>query len=237
MGNLNRGPLHVLVNSVDQTVFGVYTTLEGEKVLVHKPTGISIPGKTSSSDPYNVNVAFGSTVDAVKEIALFSLVAPYPADTHNYEVILNLTRVGRRQGGIDSHRRESKAYSHRIIQLGAVSGTEINDDDKLAAIKGIVMLCNNDPMRSANLGMTYVVENDDYSDATTVKITLQDGTEYTVSTSGGTGTVTNSLAYAINNTPGLKDYVKAYGSTKSINDNERVIIDFCQIISNNFNSH
>lgn len=226
MGNLNRAPRHILVNTVDQTIFGAYKDENGLPYLVHKPLGLYIPGRISSTvDPCNIDVQFGSTVDNVKEVALFSLDAPYPADTHNYSFILNMTRIGRRQGGIDSHRRESKAYGTSIVALGAASGTQINDDDKLKAVKDIVTLVNNDPGRFVNAGMTWVIKNEDYSDATTIKITLQNGTEYTVATSGGTGTTDTSLAYAINNTLGLKDYVKAYGATVASADNQYLIIE------------
>jgi hypothetical protein len=217
MGNLNRHARHILVNTVDQTVFGAYKDENGIKYLVHKPTGTYIPGPKTSA---NLQVAFGSTIDNVKEVALFDLVAPYPSNTENYEFIFNMTRLGRRQGGIDSHRREARAYNYTIPALGAVSGGEVNDADKLTALKGIITLINNDPRRFADAGMTWVVNEITHSSGATVVITLQDGTEYTVTASS-----TNGLAAAINITPTLNTYVKAYGPSVTAANNTKLIIE------------
>jgi hypothetical protein len=225
MGNLNRAPRHILVNTVDQTIFGAYKDENGIPYLVHKPLGLYIPGRISNTvDPCNIDVQFGSTVDNVKEVALLRLDAPYPADPHNYSFILNMTRIGRRQGGIDSHRRESKSYDSTILNLVAGT-TQIADDDKLIAAKEIVTLVNNDPHRFVNAGMTWVIKNEDFDDASSILIRLQDGTEYTIAIAGTTGATSTSLAYAINNTTTLKDYVKAYGATVASANDQYTIIE------------
>lgn len=222
MGNLVRGSKKILVNTCNASIFGVYQDADGVNVLVHKPTGIHIPGlDTADVNRYNRKIAFGTTYAGVKGSILLDLFAPYPSDTENYPVILNLQRIGKRQGGIDSWRSEARPYAWTLPSLGAVSSGEINSTDKMTAMKEIVTQINNDRERFADAGMVFVVENDDYDDATVIKITLQNGVEYTITTA----TTLWSLASVINNTTGLKDYVKAYGATKSAANNERVIIE------------
>ena len=222
MGNLNRGSKKILVNTCNASIFGVYQTAEGVNVLVHKPTGIHIPGlDTADVNRYNRKIAFGTSYAGVKGSILLDLFAPYPSDTENYPVILNLQRIGKRQGGIDSWRSEARPYAWTLPSLGAVSSGEINSTDKMTALKEIVTQVNNDPERFADAGMVWVVENDDYDDASVLKITLQNGVEYTITTA----TTLYSLASVINNTNGLKDYVKAYGATKSSADNQRTVIE------------
>lgn len=216
MGNLNRGPRHILVDEVNANNFGVYKTQKGDNVLSYKPAGILIPKGTKT----NVQFAFGCTEDGNKETMLLDLNAPYPCEACDFDVTLNLRRQGKRQGGIDSHRNEAKAYSHRIASLAAASGTELADADKQAAMKAIVMQINHDRERFVNAGMFWVIEDDDYNGASTVTITLQNGVSYTVTTVS-----TGGLAAAINGTTGLSDYVTAYGPTTGAVDNERVIIE------------
>lgn len=222
MGNLNRGANRILVNTCNASIFGVYRTSAGVNVLVHKPTGIAIPGlDTADVNKFNRQINFGCSYAGNKEVMLLDMVAPYPASTSNYSAALNLRRDGRKQGWVDSHRVESRVYGYVVPALAAASGTELASADKLTIIKSIVEQINNDSDRFVNAGMTWVVSQDTYNSAATVIITFQNGTAYTVTTS-----TTDGLAAAINTTSGLNTYVKAYGPTTNHDAaNIRVVIE------------
>jgi hypothetical protein len=208
MGNLNRGPRKFLVNSLDQTKFGMYTNTAGTRILVDKENGLAIPYATT------VDVVAGYGKSENLETIVLNLFAPYPSETVDWLVELNLTAVPRKsEGGYTNHRELPRLYSGKVDSLNIASGTEVALADKLLALKDIVKYCNHDELRFANAGMIYVVKNKNSTTASTITITLEDGSIYTVTTVGAT----DSLASVINANTNLNPYMTAYAPTASNN--------------------
>lgn len=208
MGNLNRGPQKFLVNSLDQTKFGMYTNTAGTRILVDKANGLAIPYTAT------VDVVAGYGKSENLETIVLNLFAPYPSETVDWLVELNLTSVPRKStGGYTQHREVSKLYSGTVDSLNIAAGVEVSLADKLLALKDIVKYINHDELRFANAGMIYVIDNLNSTTASTVTITLEDGSQHVITTAG----TTDSLAADINANTSLNPYMTAYAPTVSNN--------------------
>lgn len=217
MGNLVRGSEKILVNSVDQTIFGAFIrSADSVRMLVHKPTGIHIPGTAASM---SVKCGFGQ--EEVLETMLVNLYAPYPCETCNYVAVMNMEAIPFKNGRIETHREEYRAYTAKVDSLGIASGVEIATADKLSIYRQLVPNINADKYRFADAGMVWVVTDEDSDDASTLVITLQDGTQHTISADE-----TTSLATVINANTSLNPYMKAYTpSVTNSNDDYTCIIE------------
>ncbi len=211
MGNLNRAPRKFLVNSLDQTKFGMYTDADGNEHFVDKENGIDISDSTAIGAP-EVMVGYGEP-ENLETIAL-RLYAPYPADTVDWLCELNLTGVpNKSKGGYVNHEELSRVYSGKVDSLDSSSTAEVTLADKLIAIEDIVKGINHDELRIANAGMAYIVKNLDSTSASTLTITLEDGSTHTVTSTGATG----SLSATINADANLNTLMVAYAPLVSNN--------------------
>lgn len=217
MGNLVRGSEKILVNSVDQTIFGAFIrSADSVRMLVHKPTGIHIPGTAST-----MSVKCGYGQEEVLETMLLNLYAPYPCETCNYVSVMNMQSVPFKNGRVETHREEYRPYTAKVDSLSIASGTEIADADKLSIYRQLVPNINADKYRFVDAGMVWVVTNEDSDDASTLTITLQDGTEHLI-----TVAATDSIATVVNANTSLNPYIKAYTpSVTNSNDGYTCIIE------------
>ena len=218
MANLNRPAHKFLVNSLDQTKFGMYTDSGSIEHFVDKVNGIDIPNDGEMVDPVVV-VGYGEPENL--ETMVLKLFAPYPSDTVDWICELNLTAVpNKAKGGTKNHEELSRSYSGKVDSLNAASGVEITMADKLLAIKDIVKYINHDEQRFVNAGMAYVFHNLNSTSASTIAITLEDGSEHTITSTGATG----SLAATLNANTDVNPYMTAYSPSASNNANGDITI-------------
>jgi hypothetical protein len=208
MGNLNKGPRKFLVNSLDQTKFGMYTNTAGTRIFVDKQNGLAIPYAST------VDVVAGYGKSENLETIVLNLFAPYPSETVDWLVELNLTSVPRKsEGGYTQHQEVSRLYSGKVDSLNIASGVEVSLADKLLALKDIVKYINHDELRFANAGMIYIVKNLNSTTASTITITLEDNSQHVITTVG----TTDSLGAVINANTSVNPYMTAYSPTVSNN--------------------
>lgn len=217
MGNLNRGPKKVLVNTLTNKNFGMYTNSAGTRILVYKNTGLAIPYESTFGAP-EVMAGYGDVENM--ETVLLNLFAPYPSETVNWVAELNIKAIPMRNSDVRTHRELTRNYSGLVESLAIASGVEVADADKLTAIKQIVQGINHDDRRFCDATMVYAVTNDDTSDNSTVVITLENGLTKTL-----TAATTASLAAAINADTDLNPYMTAYEATA----NSGAVVSNCVI--------
>jgi len=204
MGNIVRGPLHILVNQLDQTIFGAYTATVGTpqgRILVHKPSGTKIP----ADNVQDITVGYGEPENL--ETMVLDLFGPYPCRVCDYVAELTLTSVGRKQGTKVNHREVSHTYQGIIPSLEVPTGTEISDANKLSILRQIITSVNHHNKRVANAGMMWVVTNPETETDYTVTVRLQNGVEVTFELDE-----IDDLADEINSNPNLNPFIRAYGT-------------------------
>ena len=206
MGNLNRGPKNILVNTLTNKQFGYYTNAAGTRILADKQNGFAIPYESTFGAP---SVICGYGQEENLETILLNMYAPYPSDTVNWISQLNVTAVPRKNDDVRTHRELSRLYEGIVPSLAIATGAEVADDDKLTALKQMIQVINHDEQRFVNAGMVWVITDEDSDDASTVTITLENGLTKTIAAVANT----TSLAAAINADTDLNPYIKAYMPT------------------------
>lgn len=206
MGNLNRGPKNILVNTLTNKQFGYYTNAAGTRILADKQNGFAIPYESTFGAP-SVICGYGQKENL--ETILLNMYAPYPSDTVNWISQLNVTAVPRKNDDVSTHRELSKLYEGIVPSLAIATGAEVADDDKLTALKQMIQVINHDEQRFVNAGMVWVITDEDSDDASAVTITLENGLTKTIAAVANT----TSLAAAINADADLNPYIKAYMPT------------------------
>jgi hypothetical protein len=207
MGNFVKGPKHVLINELTADSFGVYTrSSDDAKVLQFRGENGApvdfVAGEIKSR-------MFGLHTDGVKGSWLLELIAPAPADNGmHYTTGVDVAINKHWNGKIFNPWTERKYYSGTLKSLQSTVDGEIADGDKLALLKQIVEMINEDRNAIVKASIAYVLTNNDDTGDQDVVV---DGTTVTV-------TAGDAIADEINT---AVDTVRAY---KNVDDNSCIVM-------------
>lgn len=214
--NLKYQTQQFLLTSIDTTILDIYADVNSVKKLVYKPEGFEIPGGTTATWSKQV------TEPATKKIVGVKLSRQIPSAnsplTTSYDYGIRIVKKYKTPAYIDNteYWPNGKWYGgvYPVLTIPASPGNLYADSDALAMEAEIMNLITKDtgmarPIDGAavNARRAYIVTDDVNSDATTLLVTLADGTAVTVTASGAAA---GQLGVGFNGDANVNTVLKCY---------------------------